>query len=127
MATVAEETDYHGMRWALWVVCVVVWTLMLVTPHPARVMHDVLPEKATWPVAKAGHISAYAFLTVLSTWLGVRGGKRWLLLAFLSLHGMATEYIQTFVPGRTGCWEDVGIDHLGILLGLALSWKWWRG
>ncbi len=127
MATVAEETNYRGLRWALWLLCVVVWTLMLVTPEPARVLGEVVPKQATYPVAKTGHISAYAFLTVLSAWVGVRGGKRWLFLVFLSLHGMATEYIQTSVPGRSGSWRDVGFDHIGIFLGLALSWKWWRG
>jgi VanZ family protein len=127
MATVAEEMDYRGLRWALWLVCVVVWTLMLVRPEPAQVLGEVVPKQATYPVAKTGHISAYAFLTVLSAWLRVRGGKRWLLLAFLSLHGVATELIQTQVPGRHGSPLDVGFDHIGILIGLALSWKWWRG
>ena len=57
---------------------------------------------------------------------GRAGHRRWLLVAFLSLHGMATEYVQTFVPDRYGSWTDVGIDHIGIALGLALSRKWWR-
>ena len=126
MATVNGETDSPTLRWTLWTVCVVAWTLVLVTSHPARVMHDVLPEQATFPVAKTGHVVGYAFLTILSAWLRVRGDRRWLLLVFLSLHGMGTEYAQTFNPDRHGCWADVGIDHIGIVLGLALSWKWWR-
>jgi VanZ family protein len=127
MATAVRETDSPAIRWALWALCVTAWTAVLLTTTPVHVMEEVLPPQATFPVAKAGHVAAYAFLTALSAWLGVRGGRRWLLLGFLSLHGMATEYLQTFVPERTGCWSDVGIDHLGIVLGLALSWKWWRG
>ena len=46
---------------------------------------------------------------------------RWLQLALLSGHGMATEFLQTFVPGRSGSLTDVAIDHLGIALGLALA------
>jgi VanZ family protein len=126
MATIVRETDSRGIRWALWTLCVTVWTVLLLTPHPVRAAHEVLPAEATWPVSKCLHVAAYAFLTVLSAWLGVRGDRRWLLLGFLSLHGMATEYFQTFVPERHGSWSDVGIDHIGIALGLALSWKWWR-
>jgi VanZ family protein len=127
MATVVGETDSPGIRWALWSLCVAAWTALLVTTAPVHVMDQVLPATATFPVAKTGHVVGYAFLTVLSAWLRVRGDRRWLLLAFLSLHGMATEYVQTFVPERHGSWVDVGIDHLGIALGLMLSWKWWRG
>jgi hypothetical protein len=30
------------------------------------------------------------------------------------------------VPQRHGRLEDVGIDHVGILIGVALSWRaWW--
>ena len=41
---------------------------------------------------------------------------------FLILHGMVTEYIQTFVEGRFGSWKDVGINTTGIMLGLLLYW-----
>ncbi len=67
---------------------------------------------------------AYAFLTVFISWLPLRRW-RWLLLAFLSLHAVGTEFFQQFVPGRTGKLTDVVIDHAGMLLGLALTWKRW--
>ncbi len=121
MATVVTETDNLGLRWALWSLCVAAWTVVLVTTQPVHVMHDVLPAQAAFPVAKTGHVVGYAFLTVLSAWLGVRRERRWLLLVFLSLHGMGTEFVQTFVPDRSGSWRDVGIDHIGILLGAALE------
>jgi VanZ family protein len=113
-------------RWLIWGGCVSAWTLALLTPQPVQVAQEVLPPPSEFPTAKILHVCMYAFLTILSAWLGVRGPRRWLLVVFLSLHGCLTEYFQTFVPLRTGSWIDVGIDHLGILLGLLLSWKWWR-
>jgi VanZ family protein len=126
MATVVGETDSPRIRWALWTLCVAGWTALLVTTAPARVIREVVPSQASWSVHKIGHVVGYAFLTLLSAWLGVRRERRWLLLVFLSLHGMGTEFVQTFVPERYGSWTDVGIDHVGIALGLALSWRWWR-
>jgi VanZ family protein len=113
------------VRWCVWAVCMVGWTLSLLTPYPVRVGHDVLPAQAAFPVAKGLHLTVYAGLTVLSAWLFVRRSRRWLLLAVLSLHGFLTEYIQTFVPARTGCWQDVGLDHIGIAAGFLLSIRWW--
>jgi hypothetical protein len=48
-----------------------------------------------------------------------------LFVAFLSLHGIVTECLQPYV-GRGGALADVGLDHLGIALGLAIGWRWWR-
>jgi hypothetical protein len=114
-----------GKRWAVWIGALVVWTLCLVTPYPVQVGHEVLPAPATYPTAKGLHVSVYALLTVLAAWLPVARPRRWLLLAVLSLHGFATEYVQTYVPARTGCWQDVGMDHVGLLLGFLLGLRWW--
>jgi VanZ family protein len=48
------------------------------------------------------------------------------LLVFWFLHADATEVGQRFVPGRTGSLRDVALDHCGLLIGVALSWRWWR-
>jgi VanZ family protein len=126
MSVIASEPKRVNYRWMIWVVCVAAWTLALVTPQPVQVAHEILPDEATYPAAKTLHISMYASLTILSAWMPMRRG-RWCLLIFLSLHGMATEYIQTYVPGRFGCWRDVGFDHIGIALGVGVTWKrWWR-
>jgi VanZ family protein len=113
-------------RWSIWLICLALWTLALLTPHPVHISKAVLPEHAQFPTGKCLHVGAYAFLTILGAWLGVRGWRRWLLPAVLVGHGMATEYLQTFVPQRNGCWEDVGLDTVGIVVGLVLSWSWWR-
>ena len=114
-------------RWLIWVVYFVLWTTALVTPQPQELGHDILPPEAHLPISKGLHVVAYALFTVLCGWVPMPRGHRWWLLLFLSLHGMGTEFIQTFVPGRNGCWTDVGIDHIGIALGLLVSWKLWRG
>jgi VanZ family protein len=114
-------------RWSIWLTFLTLWTLALLTPHPVYISKAVLPAHAQFPVAKCLHVGAYAFLTVLAGWLGVRGWRRWLLPAFLVCHAMATEYLQNFVPLRNGSWDDVGLDTVGIVIGLVLSWKWWWG
>jgi hypothetical protein len=40
-------------------------------------------------------------------------------------HATITELLQNITPHRTGCLEDVGIDHFGIALGLLAAWRWW--
>lgn len=112
-------------RWTFWVGCVTAWTVALLTTFPVEVSRRVLPSDIQFPTAKVLHVSAYAFLTALAAWLPARGRAFWLLVAFLSLHGFATEYLQTFVPSRGGSLRDVALDHLGILLGLAIGWRWW--
>lgn len=114
-----------GWLWAIWLVLLSIWTLALVTTYPAQIKQQVLPREASFPASKMLHVSAYAFLAGFAAFLPSRGGWRWLPLVVLSLHGFGTEYWQTFVPMRYGCWSDVAIDHVGILLGSLLTWKWW--
>jgi VanZ family protein len=129
-------------RWLIWLAFVALWTQALLTPNPGqhllatlRFLH-LLEENPVemqrfrehaFYFAKACHIGAYLVLAVLSGWLKVPGRYRWLLLVFMSLHAMGTEYGQNFVEGRHASWRDVGLDHAGFLAGIALSWKWWRG
>jgi uncharacterized protein YjdB/VanZ family protein len=60
-----------------------------------------------------GGLGAFAFLLAFDK-------KKWLFSAPLTIalgFGMAglTEYIQTFVPGRYGCWADVWLDFSGYM------------
>jgi VanZ family protein len=115
------------LRWLTWGVFAAAWAAALLTPHPAQLADAVLPKQARFPAAKSLHVASYTVLTLLTSWLCVRRGWRWALLGFVSLHAMGTEFFQQFVPLRHGSVQDVGIDHIGILLGLALSWRtWWR-
>jgi VanZ family protein len=113
------------IRWLAWCVVLVAWTIALLTTEPVHVAEAVLAPRMLFPASKFLHVSAYALLAVLSGWLQVSFRFRWLLLVFLSLHAAGTEYLQQFVPERVPSLRDVGIDHVGIVLGLAVSWKWW--
>ncbi len=112
-----------GWLWALWVLYLVVWTAALLRPEPARVNTEVLPEPAQFPAAKALHVASYALLTAVACWLPVRPGRRWLLVALLSLHAFGTEFLQRFVELRTSSLTDVVIDHAGLAVGLLAAWR----
>jgi VanZ family protein len=112
-------------RWLLWTVFVIAWTTALLTTKPVHVAQAVLAPRAIFPAAKLLHVSAYALLAVLSGWLIVPARWRWVLLLFISFHAFGTEFFQQFVPERGPTLWDVGIDHIGIALGLTLSFKWW--
>lgn len=114
------------LRWLIWGVFLVVWTAALLRPEPVEVGREVMADEARFSLGKTLHVTAYAGLAVLSAWQQVSAWVRWGLLAFLSAHAMSTEYFQRFVPPRSGTLLDVGLDHLGLALGVLLSWKWWR-
>ena len=112
-------------RWLLWAIFVVLWTTALLTTEPVHVAHAVLAPHVIFPTAKLLHISAYAVVAVLSGWLIVSPRWRWLLLVFMCCHAFGTEFFQQFVPERGPSLWDVGIDHVGIAIGLTISCKWW--
>ena len=114
-------------RWIAWCAYVVPMTVLLVMPGPNEgggFLGGLEPHQQTF-VAKSVHVAIYAGLTILTGWLRVSPGWRLVLLFVLMLHGAATEFIQQFVPNRTGALRDVLFDHLGVAVGLCISWKWW--
>lgn len=115
-----------GWLWAAWLLALTLWTLALVTPYPVQVKHEVMPQETGIPAGKVLHVAAYAFLAAFAAFLPLNGGRRWLPLLVLSLHGFGTELCQLFVPLRTASLLDVGLDHAGILLGILLTLNWWR-
>jgi VanZ family protein len=122
------DTTSQRTRIVFWGIAVVLWTAGLLTSYPVQISQQVLPPAAGFSAAKTLHIVAYAGLGSLIPWLGVGRRWRWGLLAFLSLHAAGTEFVQTFVPLRTGSVTDVGLDHAGLLLGAVFTWRgWWPG
>jgi len=115
-----------GLRWLIWVIFLVGWSTLLLMPDASCVAEPFVPEKAFYSIAKTLHVSAYLGLAVLTGWLLVPQRARWFLLLFMSLHAFCSEGLQRFIPGRTGSITDVGFDHLGLYLGLLVSWRWWR-
>jgi VanZ family protein len=114
-------------RWLIWTVYAVAWTKALLTPihGPAgQVMADH-PE-AGFIFSKLLHVSAYALFALLSAWVQPPRSWRYLLLAFLACHALGTEFFQQFVETRTPSWRDVGLDLLGVGLGVLATWRCWR-
>src|ERR1043166_1494612 len=64
-------------RWLLWTAFVIVWTAALLTTEPVQVAQAMLAPRTIYPTAKLLHVSAYAFLAVLSGWLFVPARWRW--------------------------------------------------
>jgi VanZ family protein len=114
-------------RWLAWSLFLLAWTLALLTPQPVQVADAVLPDDAVFPTSKALHVTAYALLAILTAALPLRHRTRWWLLGLLVLHAAGTEFGQQFVPPRTGSLRDVGLDQVGLVLGVVCTWKWWLG
>jgi hypothetical protein len=130
-------------RWVVWWLYVGIWTWALLLPNPDRwvralILPDTVAAGEGHPVrekllhvvssfvfSKTLHVTGYALLAIVSGWQRVSGRYRWGLLGFMSLHALATEFLQTYAPGRHPSSRDVSLDHLGIALGVAVSWKWW--
>jgi hypothetical protein len=109
-------------RGVIWLVYIIVWTIGLLMPMEPTTGQAVTPR---YIAAKILHVTAYAGLAALSGWLHVPCRWRWLLLFVIMAHAPATELLQLNIQGRTGKLLDVGFDHLGIGLGLLLTWRWW--
>jgi VanZ family protein len=113
------------VRWAVWLIAFAGYTYLLLAPDeylPPWLRHTV-EKKITeeFTIGKMAHAITYACFT-LATFLLPISWRAWrFCIVVLSLHGFATEYIQTYVPSRHGSWRDVGIDHVGIATGLVLG------
>lgn len=115
------------LRWLLWLGYVIIWTALLTTPLPESVEWPLFDPPVTekYLLAKIGHVCAYALLAILTGWLGAGFSARLLLLFFLMAHASATEWVQLHLANRTGTVTDVVLNHLGVLAGLVMSWRWW--
>lgn len=77
-------------------------------------------------IRKLGHVTIYMILTLLILRALHHHHFRWkaakyflvFLLAFL--YAMSDEYHQSLTGFRDGRWMDVGIDSIGILIGICI-------
>jgi VanZ family protein len=67
-----------------------------------------------YPLRKVAHAAEFAVLGALLARAVSELGALWLGIAY----AVADELHQTFVPGRAGALLDVGIDAVGVLLGI---------
>ena len=108
-----------------WIFTLVLWTFALCAPG------SWFGQAATVKVGEVGvgkilHFVIYALLAGSAGWLPRPIVWRLAIaLPLLSAHGALTEIIQTYVAAREGCVRDWIIDTLGIVLGLAATWRRW--
>ena len=109
-------------RLALFVVLLTLWTWRLCSPISPELRAGMNAIGQPMLLAKTAHVVGYAVLAALAVGLP----RPRLLVGLLALHGAATEWIQTYVPGRTGQATDVLIDCAGITLGVLAVRLWKR-
>jgi hypothetical protein len=121
----AEPRGFHpGLRWLVWILYGIAWSLALLTPQPVTLRNEVIHDETLGLIAaKTLHVAAYAVWVILTAWLPAPCRTRWLLLIVISAHAFATEYFQGMVPLRTPSWADIGWDHLGLILGIFVAWR----
>jgi hypothetical protein len=125
-----DREDYSVVRWLIWTAVVIVWTVGLEWPVPdpghGPAREFILTYK--YVVGKSLHVAVYALLAVLSAWVPTTARYRWLMMFFLMGHAWGTEMLQETLEEwcyRGGSLSDVGFDLIGIVAGVAVSWKWW--
>jgi VanZ family protein len=73
-------------------------------------------------LSNLAHIPAFALLTLLwlktINWNGKGSFLNLFVLCSLALFAVLTEILQSFVPGRTASFMDLGLNFIGILFGL---------
>jgi hypothetical protein len=113
-------------RWLIWLAYAAAWTTALLVPVPtAPWTLGELHVDFKLVLAKSLHVLAYIIFTILAGWLRMASRLRWLPLFVVMAHGTVTELLQRLTETRSGLLTDVGLDHLGVALGLLVSWKWW--
>lgn len=72
---------------------------------------------------KLAHAAEYAILAALL--VRALGRPGWAAVAGIA-YSISDEIHQSFVEGRQGSPLDVGIDTVGVLVGVVLARRWWR-
>ena len=111
--------------WAAWLAFLAAWTGALLHPRPIQIDDADISPDGQFYLAKALHVSAYAFCAALSAGLPVRRCWRRAILLLLCLHAIGTELVQTLVPPRSGSWRDALLNLAGIAIGALLTRRRW--
>jgi hypothetical protein len=118
------------IRWLIWLGFVLAWTIALELPVPetADLPGGEVIATNKFLFTNSVHVAAFAVMAILSGWTPLAPRYRWVMMFFLMLHAWGSEYLQELLHSicfRGGKLEDVGFDVIGILLGVAASWKLW--
>ena len=130
----------------LWLIVIAIEsTAWLSSSNTSRILYPIFHYlfKMDWPqfehwhhyIRKAGHVVGYATLSILlfRAWRAtlpaagnVKCNWRWANLAILGTLLVASldEWHQTFIPSRTGRWQDVVLDTCAGVAAQVLVFAW---
>jgi VanZ family protein len=115
----------HWLWWIAWLVFLAAWTAALLHPRPIQIDEGDISPDSQFYLAKALHVTAYAFCAALTAALPLRRTWRRAVLLLLGLHAIGTELAQTLVPPRSGSVRDMLLNLLGLALGALLTRRYW--
>ena len=147
------NSDQHSalMAWIaaiLWLIVIAIEsTALLSAANTSRILYPLLHflfgldwmrfERWHFYIRKTGHVIGYGTLSFLlfRAWratlpdmTNAKWAPRWSVVAVLGTALVASldEWHQTFIPSRTGRWQDVVLDTCaGIAAQIIIFW-WWR-
>ena len=132
----------------LWLIVIAIESTALLSAHnTSRILYPVLHflfgmdwmrfEYWHFYIRKGGHVVGYATLSILlfRAWRATLPAMsdtswtlRWATIAVLGTAVVATldEWHQSFIPSRTGRWQDVVLDTCAGIAAQALIFLWWK-
>jgi VanZ family protein len=132
----------------LWLIVIAIESSALLSAHnTSRILYPLLhflfgmdiPRFEYWHfyIRKGGHVVGYAILSILlfRAWRAtlpdmsaVKWTPRWAAIAILGTALVASldEWHQSFIPSRTGRWQDVALDTCAGIAAQALIFLWWK-
>jgi VanZ family protein len=130
----------------LWLIVIAIEsTAMLSSNNTSRILYPVLHylfglnvlqfERVHFFIRKGGHVVGYAILSILlfRAWRAtlpamsdVKWTLRWATIAILGTAFVASldEWHQSFIPSRTGRWQDVVLDTCAGIAAQLLIFLW---
>ena len=122
---IAKQNDrLTRLSYVGWWLALALLTYGLLSPQPPKMSAAILPEHLTFWASKGVHLGAFAGLAMVAGLLAITPRHQKALWATLVGYAALTEYLQTFVEGRWGCFTDVCINIPGITLGVGLALGW---
>jgi len=115
-----RKTKLINLKIINWLL-VVLWAIVIFTF--SSIGQIKVAEFFFWDfiLKKSAHITEYAILFIL---IFRATGKNYALTFILTLlYAVSDEFHQSFVPGRTTSFLDIGYDSVGAFIGAYLLWK----
>jgi len=132
----------------LWLIVIAIESTALLSSHnTSRILYPVLhflfgvdlDRFEVWHIyiRKSGHVVGYGILSILlfRAWRAtlpsvsnMKWALRWATIAILGTALVASldEWHQTFIPSRTGRWQDVVLDTCAGVAAQILLFLWWK-